>query len=123
MSLVAGNQASSSGASPLVNGNLKTITPAQLAASNGQDGKPLWIKIGTEVFDLTRFQDMHPGGLSVLKKVAGKDATEAFRLYHGAHVMDKYREKLRIGVIQEAVLEEEEADARRQMTRSMILNM
>ena len=101
----------------------KIITSAQLAANNGKDCKPLWIKIGTEVFDLSKFQDMHPGGVSVLKKVAGKDATDAFRMYHAPAVMAKYREKLRIGVLQEAVKEEEELEQRRLMARSAILDM
>ena len=100
----------------------KYVTAAQLSANNGKDGKSLWVKIGAEVFDLTKFQEMHPGGMSVLNTVAGKDATEQFRLWHGPHVMQKYKEKLRVGVIQEAEQEVEQANSQRQMARSMLLD-
>lgn len=40
--------------------------------------------------DLSKFVDMHPGGVYVLLEVAGKDATEAFFAMHRSEVLVKY---------------------------------
>ncbi|KAF2810253.1 cytochrome b5 [Mytilinidion resinicola] len=42
----------------------------------------LWIIVGDEVFDVTKYQEEHPGGKKILAKAAGKDATEQFRKHH-----------------------------------------
>lgn len=34
-------------------------------------------------FDVTSYVDQHPGGVSILKKFNGKDATEAFNVIKG----------------------------------------
>ncbi|CAK1544339.1 unnamed protein product [Leptosia nina] len=38
----------------------------------------LYVIIDNRVYDLTKFQDDHPGGHEVLQQVAGKDGTEEF---------------------------------------------
>jgi cytochrome b involved in lipid metabolism len=40
----------------------------------------LWIVIDSEVYNLTAFADLHPGGVHVLLDLAGKDATEEVSL-------------------------------------------
>ncbi|KAJ7475782.1 peroxisomal acyl-CoA-dehydrogenase [Mycena latifolia] len=63
----------------------------------------LWIVIDAKVYDLSRFQNLHPGGISVLndEEVAGQDVTEAFYSLHRAEVLEKPQYKrLQIGVIQ-----------------------
>ncbi|KAJ7494660.1 acyl-CoA dehydrogenase NM domain-like protein [Mycena galericulata] len=63
----------------------------------------LWIVIDAKVFDLSRFQNLHPGGVAVLndEEVAGQDATEAFFALHRLEVLEKPQYKrLQIGVIQ-----------------------
>lgn len=102
---------------------LKKITREQLAQNDGQNGKPLWINIGTEVFDLTKFQSLHPGGQSVLNKHGGKNVTELFNVYHAPQVMLKYHDKLVIGVIEEAAKEEEVIVEQRNMSRGMLLDV
>ncbi|KAJ7170602.1 peroxisomal acyl-CoA-dehydrogenase [Mycena crocata] len=62
----------------------------------------LWIVIDAKVYDLSRFQNLHPGGVSVLsdEEVAGQDATEAFYSLHRSEVLEKPQYKrLQIGVI------------------------
>ncbi|KAJ7284910.1 acyl-CoA dehydrogenase [Mycena rebaudengoi] len=63
----------------------------------------LWVVIDAKVYDLSRFQNLHPGGASVLSdgEVAGQDATEAFYSLHRSEVLEKPQYKrLQIGVIQ-----------------------
>ena len=59
--------------------------------------KSAWVVIHGEVFDVTVFLDLHPGGKQMLLDYAGKDASEVFDLYHSPAVMAKYRAKFKIG--------------------------
>lgn len=47
----------------------------------------LWIAVEGKVYDITRFQVEHPGGSSILKKVAGTDATKHFLKFHPNSVL------------------------------------
>ena len=49
------------------------------------------------VYDLTRFEKLHPGGQAVLRFVAGEDATDQFYSLHTKAVLDKYHERLVVG--------------------------
>ncbi|EEQ87997.2 acyl-CoA dehydrogenase [Blastomyces dermatitidis ER-3] len=57
----------------------------------------LWIIIDEDVYDLTKFQDEHPGGKKILQRVAGKDASKQFWKYHNAGVLKKYSPQLKVG--------------------------
>lgn len=57
-----------------------------------------WITIQGDVYDISKFASMHPGGEKVILKMAGKDSTEIFYSYHRHEVLEKYA-KLKIGVI------------------------
>ena len=48
------------------------------------------------------FQNDHPGGAKILKRVAGKDASKQFWKYHNENVLKKYGEKLKVGSVKEA---------------------
>lgn len=50
----------------------------------------LWCIIDSTVYDLTDFVDAHPGGESVLRQVAGQDATTAFYNLHRHEVLTRY---------------------------------
>lgn len=50
----------------------------------------------------TEFQNEHPGGAKILKRVAGKDASKQFWKYHNESVLKKYGEKLKVGSVKEA---------------------
>ncbi|RHZ55430.1 cytochrome b5-like heme/steroid binding domain-containing protein, partial [Aspergillus thermomutatus] len=67
--------------------------------SRHNTSKDLWVIIDKEVFDLTLFQAEHPGGDRILRKVAGKDATDEFLQYHSASILARYRERLQVGVL------------------------
>lgn len=59
----------------------------------------LWCVIDSVVYDLTDFLDAHPGGESVLRQVAGKDATREFYNLHRHEVLTKYR-RLAVGTVE-----------------------
>ncbi|KAJ7650365.1 acyl-CoA dehydrogenase/oxidase [Roridomyces roridus] len=67
-----------------------------------QHNKPgdLWVAIDSKVYDVSKFAQMHPGGLAVLldEEVAGQDATELFCQLHRMEVLDRYKH-LQIGTI------------------------
>jgi len=42
----------------------------------------LWIAVNGVVYDVTEFQEKHPGGLAPLKHFAGTDATPGFNNVH-----------------------------------------
>lgn len=56
-----------------------------------------WIVIDNEVWNVTNFLKLHPGGHFVLMEWAGKDATEVFYGLHLSSVLQRYRDKLVIG--------------------------
>ncbi|KAK9452659.1 acyl-CoA dehydrogenase/oxidase [Dipodascopsis uninucleata] len=77
--------------------NNQTFTADDVAKHNTEDS--LWITIDGAVFDLSKFQDEHPGGKKILKRVAGKDASKMFWKYHNERILKKYKPKLQIGAV------------------------
>jgi hypothetical protein len=57
----------------------------------------LWVVIAGEVFDLTDWARLHPGGLDVLLRVAGRDGTAAFAAAGHPDAVDVFRLNYRIG--------------------------
>eukprot|EP01062_Namystynia_karyoxenos_P030533 TRINITY_DN227_c0_g1_i1.p1 TRINITY_DN227_c0_g1~~TRINITY_DN227_c0_g1_i1.p1 ORF type:complete len:526 (+),score=228.70 TRINITY_DN227_c0_g1_i1:104-1681(+) len=72
----------------------RTITLDELKQHNKSGD--MWMAVDGDVYDLSKFERLHPGGASVLRPHAGKDATEAFWGLHRVDVLRKYR-RLRIG--------------------------
>ncbi|KAG8872820.1 hypothetical protein FRB98_009345 [Tulasnella sp. 332] len=63
----------------------------------------LWVIIDAKVFDLSKFANLHPGGLNVLldEEVAGRDATQVFYSLHRQEVLQKPGYvRLQIGVVE-----------------------
>ncbi|EFW17827.1 hypothetical protein D8B26_004837 [Coccidioides posadasii str. Silveira] len=67
------------------------------AVASHNNAGDLWVIIDEDVFDLTKFQDDHPGGKKILQRVAGKDASKQFWKYHNPAVLKKYRKQLQVG--------------------------
>jgi alkylation response protein AidB-like acyl-CoA dehydrogenase/predicted heme/steroid binding protein len=75
----------------------KTFTRDEVRQHTSEDS--LWCIIDSTVYDLSEFVDAHPGGESVLRQVAGQDATEAFYNLHRHEVLSKYAD-LAVGTVQ-----------------------
>ncbi|KAL9095976.1 MAG: hypothetical protein Q9165_001974 [Trypethelium subeluteriae] len=57
----------------------------------------LWIIVDDDVYDLSKFQEEHPGGKKILQRVAGKDASKQFWKYHNESILKKYQKRLQVG--------------------------
>ncbi|KPI39756.1 Acyl-CoA dehydrogenase [Cyphellophora attinorum] len=73
----------------------KTFSNADVAAHNKTSD--LYIVVDEDVYDLTKFQDEHPGGKKILQRVAGKDASKQFWKYHNESILKKYKSQLQVG--------------------------
>ncbi|KAL9107823.1 MAG: hypothetical protein Q9227_007338 [Pyrenula ochraceoflavens] len=73
----------------------KTFSQGDVASHN----KPgdLYIIVDEDVYDLTKFQDEHPGGKKILQRAAGKDASKQFWKYHNDSILKKYKGQLQVG--------------------------
>ncbi|GAA5992838.1 hypothetical protein JCM10908_001364 [Rhodotorula pacifica] len=73
----------------------------------------LWLVVNSNVYDLSKFGDLHPGGLGVLlaKEIAGQDASEAFFSLHRSDVLTKY-DRLRIGRLARETTSDETASSK-----------
>merc|ERR1711879_911741 len=65
-----------------------SVTSDELAKHNTD--KDCWVRIGDDVFDVTKFLGDHPGGKKAIMLFAGKDATEEFDMLHDRKVIKKY---------------------------------
>jgi len=69
----------------------------------------------SQVYDLTEFAPSHPGGIRIIHKYAGKDATEQYELYHapgtleGALSEDKYKGEVDMSTVEKVVEKEQKA--------------
>ncbi|OZJ05743.1 hypothetical protein BZG36_01288 [Bifiguratus adelaidae] len=65
-----------------------SLTAEEVAKHKTQDD--CWVIIHGKVYDLTNFLPEHPGGIKVITRWAGKDATEAFDPIHPPDIIDRY---------------------------------
>ncbi|KAF9890813.1 hypothetical protein FE257_005384 [Aspergillus nanangensis] len=68
-------------------------------AKHTTDGD-MWVIIDNGVYDMSPFQDQHPGGKRILLTTAGTDASKKYHKYHSDKAMTRYGDALRIGVVQ-----------------------
>ncbi|KAG0176042.1 hypothetical protein DFQ28_007923 [Apophysomyces sp. BC1034] len=57
-----------------------------------------WVIIDDSIYDLSKFINLHPGGVNPIIEYAGKDATEAFYGLHRQEVLLKYN-RYKIGTL------------------------
>ncbi|CAD7972779.1 unnamed protein product [Amoebophrya sp. A25] len=93
----AGTSSSTSSPLPQTSYAKTGITSSELAKHNTKDD--LWLSISGEVYDLTKFAKLHPGGRVTLLPFAGKDATEKFYELHASEILNKYHTKLWVGTL------------------------
>ncbi|KIX00493.1 uncharacterized protein Z518_10633 [Rhinocladiella mackenziei CBS 650.93] len=75
----------------------KAFSIADVASHNRADD--LYIIVDEDVYDVSKFQDEHPGGKKILQRVAGKDASKQFWKYHNESILKKYKAKLQVGSV------------------------
>lgn len=100
----------------------RIISMAELTKHNTPDD--MWLVIDGEVYNVTQFQHVHPGGvkgrfpfmlaqlldsdltlmLLVLSALAGKDATKKFDKYHRRAILDTYKASFQIGRLDERAI-------------------
>ncbi|OBZ71855.1 putative medium-chain specific acyl-CoA dehydrogenase, mitochondrial [Grifola frondosa] len=71
-------------------------------AKHNKEGD-LWIVVDSKVYDVSKFANLHPGGVGVLlaKSIAGQDATQAFFSLHRQEVLLRPQyARLQIGTIE-----------------------
>ncbi|KAB8337255.1 hypothetical protein FH972_021557 [Carpinus fangiana] len=73
----------------------KTFSTSDVSSHNKPDS--LYIIVDEDVYDVTKFQDEHPGGKKILQRVGGKDASKQFWKYHNDSILKKYQGKLQVG--------------------------
>ncbi|KAJ8653724.1 hypothetical protein O0I10_010646 [Lichtheimia ornata] len=76
---------------------LKVFTRDEVAKHTSENDA--WIIIDCEVYDISKFAAMHPGGEALLLEYAGKDVTDDFYGLHRQEVLIKYAPRLKIGTI------------------------
>ncbi|KAJ2903074.1 cytochrome b5-like Heme/Steroid binding domain-containing protein [Zalerion maritima] len=62
--------------------DLQWMTPRDVAWHKYPE-ESMWVTIDEEVYNLEEFADFHPGGIGVLRQLAGRDATDFFFREHG----------------------------------------
>ncbi|KAI1871417.1 uncharacterized protein JN550_004411 [Neoarthrinium moseri] len=85
----------------------QTFKASDVASHNKPDS--LYIIVDEDVYDLTKFQDEHPGGKKILQRVAGKDASKQFWKYHNDGILKKYKSTLQVGSLDTKAKAEEVA--------------
>ena len=58
-----------------------------------------WIIIKNNVYDITEFLSIHPGGSTIMITVSGKAATEYFEELHQPKILDEVGEEYKIGYL------------------------
>ena len=73
----------------------KVFSQQDVAAHSKPDD--LFIVVDEDVYDMTKFQEEHPGGKKILQRVGGKDASKQFWKYHNESILKKYKKQLQVG--------------------------
>ncbi|KZT62268.1 hypothetical protein CALCODRAFT_426253 [Calocera cornea HHB12733] len=78
-------------------GGARTIAFAEVQRHNTRDD--CWVVIDGEVYDVTRFLEDHPGGTASILRMAGTDATDAFKPIHPPGTLTALDPSMHLGSI------------------------
>lgn len=81
------------------------LTRAEVREHHATTGE-LWVVIEDKVYDLTKWQDRHPGGALCLRAVAGRNATEPFDNFHPAKVWETQLPAFHVADVTDVVVSE-----------------
>ena len=79
------------------NGGYKEYTMEDVAKHNALPS--VWSVYKGDVYDITMFINVHPGGKKILEKVYGKDMTPLFNKFHGYLKIANLIGPLKIGTV------------------------
>ncbi len=71
---------------------LKEYTLEEIKQNNGENGKPLWIILKGNIYDVTNFK--HPGGKEVLTDDHGDDRWDEFNSIHSKGAKEQAKDYL-----------------------------
>mmetsp|Transcript_83109 Transcript_83109/g.152391 ORF Transcript_83109/g.152391 Transcript_83109/m.152391 type:complete len:515 (-) Transcript_83109:89-1633(-) len=78
---------------------MRSVTTDELAKHNSAGD--LWLAIDGDVYDVSRFASIHPGGSMILENYCGMDCTSEFYELHRKSVLPKYQ-RLKVGKLDSA---------------------
>ena len=78
-------------------GGYKEYTMEEVAKHNAYPS--IWSVYNGDVYDITMYVDVHPGGKKILEKVYGKDMTAMFNKFHGYVNINAMIGPLKIGTV------------------------
>lgn len=73
----------------LLDNNVPGVTVEEVQKHNSVKNG-VWVVINGDVYDLTEFINMHPGGAKIVMKYAGKNALAIFNKFHAPSFIEKY---------------------------------
>ena len=97
----AGNGTVAPSTDSTADGRETVYTMEEVAQHSTRDD--CWIVVGDGVYDVTDFMEVHPGGIGMLKMVAGKDATQHFQEMHRPEILTTIGAAYRIGALEGGV--------------------
>ena len=78
-------------------GGYKEYTMEEVAKHNAPPS--IWSVYNGDIYDITMYVDVHPGGKKILEKVYGKDMTALFNKFHGYVNINAMIGPLKIGTL------------------------
>ena len=67
--------------------------------SNHNREDDAWVIINKDVYDVTSFLNIHPGGKNILLQFVGGDITDYFEELHQPSILEEYAENYKIGTL------------------------
>ena len=96
----------SAGAAAVTDGDSPSASFVQLSADQvalHAEPDDCWVIVRNEVYDVTEFLAVHPGGRAILAGVGGTDATTVFETLHDATILEEIAAPYRLGALDEVV--------------------